>query len=104
MEIRKQSPTPVEPTAEVEASIKDYRHSGQFYPGPIHRLRPQCSQDNTKDQYNYCRKEYYDPKPQMGYLQIFRCLDHRFALGFHQGDLFLCIFCLGVYVLLVLSI
>ena len=71
---------------EIEAQIKDYRHSGQFYLGKMHRLRPKYSQDSKKDEENYCRKEYHDPKKKMGYLEIIRCLNHRFALGFHQGE------------------
>lgn len=82
---RAKSDEAVPPSPEIEASIKDYRHSGQYYPGPMYRLRPKYSQDATKDGFNYCKKQYVDPKHKMGYLEIFRCLDHRFALGFHQG-------------------
>ena len=84
--VRDSQPEAVAVPPEIEAQIKDYRHSGQFYPGKMYRLRPKYSQDAKKDEENYCRKEYHDPKKKMGYLEIIRCLNHRFALGFHQGE------------------
>ena len=86
---RQTQPEPVPPTPEIIDKIKDYHSSGQYYNGPIHRLRPHYTQDKKQrlaDDFTPCQKDFQVYKNRTGYVEIGRCLRHRICFGFHVGD------------------
>lgn len=88
---RAKSPVAATPTAEQISQVKNYRVSGQYYCQPMYRLRPQYTQDSSKhtnesEHFTPCNKDFMTFKNKTGYIEVFRCLNHRMCIGFHIGD------------------